>query len=117
MPGCPRSGRSPRTAEAAWRQWQAHACDRASEAAPPAGAGTNTPTLPAVCSVPLRIPLGIADPSGRTGIVQAEDGGIDALDLETGKVLWHASEPTLPLGIGGGRVIAASLPSVVAWAA
>ena len=65
------------------------------------------------------LPCGVTDPSGRTGFVANAAGGIDALDLATGDVLWDvkvARRPALavddrlfawtPVGANGLRVLA-----------
>jgi hypothetical protein len=44
------------------------------------------------------LPCGVADPGGRTGFVANAHGGIDALDLATGELLWQidgAKRPAL----------------------
>ncbi len=40
---------------------------------------------------------GVADPMGKTGFFPNTSGGIDALNLATGKVLWSSKEANLPL--------------------
>jgi hypothetical protein len=55
-------------------------------------------------SIPL--PQGIADPEGRTGFFASASGGIEALDLATGKVLWQTHEAQLPLLLDGHRLLA-----------
>ena len=47
-------------------------------------------------SRPLPLPGGVADPDGKTGYVVNEKGGINALDLESGKILWTRDEPAKP---------------------
>ena len=42
------------------------------------------------------LPCGVTDPQGRTGFVANAAGGIDALDLATGDVLWSVSEASRP---------------------
>ncbi|HWG46765.1 MAG TPA: hypothetical protein VN688_28640 [Gemmataceae bacterium] len=60
-------------------------------------------TAPTVLSVPQAgpsstvLPGGIADATGRTGFFASAGGGIEALDLATGKVLWHTHEAQRPL--------------------
>ncbi len=58
--------------------------------------------------VPKSIPLpgGFADPAGRTGFVASAVGGIEALDLKTGEVLWESIEAQRPLLLAGSRLIA-----------
>jgi hypothetical protein len=52
-----------------------------------------------------RLPGGVADPKGKTGYVQAPGGGVEALDLASGKVLWQTSEVCKPLALAGDRII------------
>jgi hypothetical protein len=59
---------------------------------------------PAQPVVPL--PAGIADPAGRTGYVANPAGGIDAIDLVTGDVLWQTTEAQRPLLAAGERLYA-----------
>ena len=40
---------------------------------------------------------GVADPAGKTGFFPGVDGGINAVDLSNGKLLWHSKEATKPL--------------------
>jgi hypothetical protein len=40
---------------------------------------------------------GVADPASKTGFFPNSSGGIDALNLTTGKVLWSSKEANLPL--------------------
>jgi hypothetical protein len=57
----------------------------------------------------------------RSGVVVAPDrgaaylmspeGGIDAVDLGSGRVLWHASEAAKPLALAGDRLVAQKEPS------
>src|SRR5262249_55247437 len=51
------------------------------------------------------IPGGVAHRAGKTGYVQVPAGGIDALDLASGKVLWSFKEPCRPLALVGDRLI------------
>jgi hypothetical protein len=46
--------------------------------------------------VPL--PGGVADPAGKTGYLANDKGGIDAVNLETGELLWESKEAPRPLG-------------------
>jgi hypothetical protein len=54
---------------------------------------------------PVFFPRGVADPSGRTGYV-ANAGGIDALDLLTGELLWSTDIASRPLLAFGNRLAA-----------
>ena len=38
---------------------------------------------------PVFLPGGVADPAGKTGYVTNATGGIDAIDLEGGRLLWQ----------------------------
>jgi hypothetical protein len=51
------------------------------------------------------LPGGVADPAGKVGYVQAPAGGVDALDLATGKVQWQVAETCKPLALSGDRLI------------
>jgi hypothetical protein len=42
------------------------------------------------------LPCGVADPGGRTGFVANAHGGIDAVDLATGELLWEVSGAKRP---------------------
>ncbi len=44
----------------------------------------------------LVLPCGVADPGGRTGFVANAHGGIDAVDLATGELLWEAEGANRP---------------------
>jgi hypothetical protein len=46
---------------------------------------------------PVYLPGGTADAGGRTGYVTNADGGIDAVNLETGTLLWATKEARRPL--------------------
>jgi hypothetical protein len=62
------------------------------------------PPSPPAASVFL--PQGIADPAGHTGFFASADGGIEAVDLASGKVLWHTHEGQRPLLLDGDRLLA-----------
>jgi hypothetical protein len=54
-----------------------------------------------LCPEPAPLPGGLADQAGKRGFFANPVGGIDAVDLETGKLLWQsqaASRPLLLLG-------------------
>jgi hypothetical protein len=51
------------------------------------------------------LPGGVADPAGKVGYVQAPSGGVDALDLATGKVRWQVAETCKPLALAGDRLL------------
>lgn len=54
---------------------------------------------------PLNLPGGVSDSAGRMGFVSNPEGGIDALDLQTGQLLWSASEALRPLLVFGERLV------------
>jgi hypothetical protein len=56
--------------------------------------------------MPVFLPGGVADAAGRYGYVTNTTGGIDALDLETGKAVWASAEASKPLVVFGDRVVA-----------
>jgi hypothetical protein len=56
--------------------------------------------------VPTLIPHGVADASGTTGYVADRAGGILAIDLKSGKVLWSTSAATRPLLVIGSLLAA-----------
>jgi outer membrane protein assembly factor BamB len=55
-------------------------------------------------SVPL--PLGIADAGGKAGFLANAKGGIDAVNLATGELLWESTAAGKPLAVEGGKVAA-----------
>lgn len=52
------------------------------------------------------LPGGVADAGGKMGFVDAERGGLDAVNLATGKMLWHADGELTPLLAANGRMYA-----------
>jgi hypothetical protein len=63
-----------------------------------------SPAAPA--AKPILLPGGIADPAGRVGYLSSAAGGIEALDLKTGEVLWETVEAQRPLLFSGSRLVA-----------
>jgi hypothetical protein len=57
-------------------------------------------------SRPIPLPCGIADPAGRTGFFASAAGGIEAIDLKTGELLWETNEAQRPLIVWGTRLLA-----------
>jgi hypothetical protein len=55
---------------------------------------------------PSYLPRGVADLAGRIGYISSIKGGIDAVDLETGKLVWHSEEALVPLIVYKGLVLA-----------
>jgi hypothetical protein len=55
---------------------------------------------------PSVIPGGIADPAGRNGFVANVEGGLSAIDLRNGKVLWETKVSRRPITVTGERVYA-----------
>jgi hypothetical protein len=51
------------------------------------------------------LPGGVADRDGKTGYVQAPAGGVEALDLASGKVLWQTAETCKPVALAGDRLL------------
>ncbi len=67
---------------------------------------TAPPTLTTSTSTPIHLPQGIADPQGRVGYFASATGGIEAIDLATGSVLWQTSEAQIPLLLDGEHLLA-----------
>jgi hypothetical protein len=63
------------------------------------------------------LPLGVADAEGKTGFFANATGGIDAVNLATGEVLWESKEASKPLAVHRGKLAAqravAGKPNVV----
>jgi hypothetical protein len=55
---------------------------------------------------PHVLPGGITDAEGRTGFFATPEGGIDAVDLATGQVLWQTVEAQRPLFVRDDRLYA-----------
>jgi outer membrane protein assembly factor BamB len=74
-----------------------------------AGPGTSG-TLPSGPASAVPLPFGVASPDGDVGYVAGHAGGIDAIDLRTGKLLWSSQEAFLPLlAVDGAVLVAASV--------
>jgi hypothetical protein len=54
---------------------------------------------------PIRLPNGVGESEGKFGYFQNKDGGIDAVDLETGKTIWTNAEVGEPLMVLGDRLV------------
>jgi hypothetical protein len=65
-------------------------------AAPARAADLSAPTFP----------VGLLDHTGRTAYLASPQGGIDAVDLMTGDVIWQTSEAQVPLLAAGDRLYA-----------
>jgi hypothetical protein len=52
------------------------------------------------------LPQGLAEPTGHTGFFASADGGIEAIDLASGKVLWRTHEAQRPLLLDGDHLLA-----------
>lgn len=61
------------------------------------------PSPPAASTL---LPEGIADAAGRTGFFTSAAGGIEAIDLANGKVLWQTHEAQRPLLLDGNHLLA-----------
>ena len=65
------------------------------------------PCAAAIPAPPLALPGGsVADPDGKVGFVPNTAGGIDALDLASGKLLWDTKEAPRPLLATADRLFA-----------
>jgi hypothetical protein len=73
---------------------------RLTATAAPAPHTPNTPPTKIV------LPAGIADPTGHTGFFASASGGIDAVELKTGKILWQTHEAQIPLLVDGNHLLA-----------
>jgi outer membrane protein assembly factor BamB len=62
-----------------------------------------------VVASPYILPGGIADPAGRNGFIANAAGGIVAVDLRDGKVLWQSTAIRHPIVITGERLYASAL--------
>jgi len=69
----------------------------------PGGSAQEKTKLTAVRALPGN---GVADPARRTGFFPNVSGGIDALDLATGKILWSSKEANRPLVATENRLFA-----------
>jgi len=58
------------------------------------------------------VPGVVVDPGRSAAYVMSPAGGIDAIDLDSGRLLWSTMRAAMPLVIAGGRVVAATLPCV-----
>jgi hypothetical protein len=52
------------------------------------------------------LPSGIVDPTGRAAYVANSHGGIDAVDLQSGELLWETYEAQRPLMVLGSHLLA-----------
>lgn len=64
------------------------------------------PSPPTPAAPPILLPEGIADPSARVGYFSSAGGGIEAIELTTGKVMWQTNEAQRPLLVDGDHLIA-----------
>jgi outer membrane protein assembly factor BamB len=75
-----------------------------------AGPGTSG-ALPSGPASAVPLPFGVASPDGDVGYVAGHAGGIDAIDLRSGKLLWSSQEAFLPLlAVEGAVLTAATVP-------
>jgi hypothetical protein len=72
-------------------------------AAPGFAGGISSPA--SVVQEPTPLPGGLADAGGRNGYVANPHGGIDAIDLKSGEVLWTTTEAEKALFLQGSRLI------------
>jgi hypothetical protein len=63
---------------------------------------------PPVAGAPRAIPFpgGLLDPSGRTAYLSNASGGLDAVDLTSGELVWQTTEAQVPLLVAGDRLYA-----------
>ncbi len=57
---------------------------------------------------PFALPGGVADPAGRTGYLADARGGVSAVDLRSGRVLWHSASARRPIVVTGERLYASA---------
>src|SRR5262245_42536391 len=72
--------------------------------APAAAAPAN-----AASAEPVFLPGGVADAFGKAGFVANDQGGIDAVNLANGKLLWRTTEASQPLVVFGDLLLARAL--------
>jgi hypothetical protein len=77
-------------------------------AAHPVGWAVLAALAPAAAAAPPAVPLpcGVADVAGRTGFLANPDGGVDAVDLATGDLLWDTKDARRPLLAADDRLFA-----------
>ena len=64
------------------------------------------PMTSADVTIPVPFPDGVADPHGQAGYVRNLQGGIDALDLARGNLLWQTAAASRPLLVWRSRLVA-----------
>jgi len=52
---------------------------------------------------PTYIPAGVSDAGGTVGCIKTPEGGVEALDLRTGRSLWRSDAPSRALLVASGR--------------
>jgi hypothetical protein len=57
---------------------------------------------------PFALPGGVADQAGRNGFFANPDGGVTAVDLRNGKVLWESPAASHPIVVNGERLYASA---------
>jgi hypothetical protein len=62
------------------------------------GAGSTAPF-----ETPTYIPAGVSDAGGAVGCLRTPDGGVEAVDLATGRSLWRSAAPARALLVAAGR--------------
>src|SRR5580765_1148017 len=80
--------------------------DRTSPVPEEKAADKNSPPEEANFLEPSYLPGGTADFTGKIGYLCNPNGGIDAVDLGTGKTVWHSDEASFPLVVYKGIVLA-----------
>jgi hypothetical protein len=69
------------------------------QAIPPRGAAAAT------VEEPTYIPAGVVDAQGTVGCLRTPEGGVEAVDLETGRSLWRSAAPARALSIARDRAL------------
>ena len=69
------------------------------------GAGVKAPPDAAAGRVeaPAYIPAGVSDVGGAVGCLRTPEGGVEAVDLATGRSLWRSAAPARALLVAPGR--------------
>jgi hypothetical protein len=62
-----------------------------------------SPGAAGTVEAPTYIPAGVSDAGGTVGCVRTPDGGLEAVDLATGRSLWRSAAPARALLVAPGR--------------
>jgi hypothetical protein len=63
------------------------------------------PITPPAWITPSRIPGGVADAAGKIGFIANDKNLVEAINLETGEVLWTSEVSGKPLAVSGNRLL------------